>query len=69
MFSTTDADEEAHLSSCIHGYHIYNAIWSATVKEEFQRAKKLRMRGTDMQIFILQSPNVVGALTSIDFYN
>ena len=49
MFSTTDAYAEAHLSSCIHGYHIYNAIWSATVEEEFQRAKKLRMQGTDMQ--------------------
>ena len=49
MFNNMDADEEAHLSSCVHGYHIYNVIWSATVGEELQCVKKLEMRRTDMQ--------------------
>ena len=49
MFSTIDAKKEAHLSSCIHGYHVYNAIWSATVGEELQWAKKFGMRRTDKQ--------------------
>ena len=44
-----DANEVAHLSSCIHGYHIYNAIWSATVGEELQCAKKLGIGRTDIQ--------------------
>ena len=44
-----DVDKEARLSSCMHSYHIYNAIWSATVGEELQRVKKLEMRRTDMQ--------------------
>ena len=48
MFSTMDADEEAHLSSCMCSYDVYNAIWSATVGEELQYAKKLAMRRTDM---------------------
>ena len=38
MFSTMNANKEAHLSSCIHGYNIYNAIWSGTVGEELQCA-------------------------------
>ena len=41
MFSTMDADKEAHLNSYIRGYHVCNAIWSATVGEELQYAKKL----------------------------
>ena len=49
MFSTMDTNEEAHPSSCIHGYHIYNAIWNATIGEELQCAKKLGMQRTDMQ--------------------
>ena len=44
-----DADKETHLSSCVHSYHVYNAIWSATVGEELQCAKKLGMQRTDMQ--------------------
>ena len=38
MFSTMDADIEAHLSSFIRDYHVYNAIWSVTVGEELQCA-------------------------------
>ena len=41
MFSTMNTNKEAHLSSCIHGCHVYNAIWSAAVGEELQCAKKL----------------------------
>ena len=41
MFSTMDANEEAHLSSCICGYHVYNAIWSATIREELQCAREV----------------------------
>ena len=26
MFSTTDANEEAHLNPCIRGYHVHNVI-------------------------------------------
>ena len=44
-----NADEEAHHSSCIHGYHVYNTILCATVGEELQCAKKLGMQRTDMQ--------------------
>ena len=40
MFSTMNADKEAHLSSCVCGYHIYNAIWSA-VTEELQYAREI----------------------------
>ena len=49
IFSTMDANKEAHHSSCIRGYYIYNAIWCATVGEELQCAKKLGMPRTDMQ--------------------
>ena len=38
MFSAMDVDKELHLSSCVCGYHIYNAIWSVTVGEELQYA-------------------------------
>ena len=31
-----NADKVAHLSSCIRGYHVYNAIWSALVREKLQ---------------------------------
>ena len=41
MFSTMDADEEAHLSSFKHGYHIYNAIWSVAIREELQCAREV----------------------------
>ena len=44
-----DADKEAHLSSCLHRYHVYNTIWSATAGEELQCAKKLGMRRTGIQ--------------------
>ena len=49
MFSIMDANEEVHLSSCICGYHVYNAIWSGTVGEELQCSKKLGIRKTVMQ--------------------
>ena len=49
MLNIMDVNEEAHLSSCIHGYHIYNAILSVTVGEEFQCVKKLGMQRTDIQ--------------------
>ena len=41
MFSTMDANEEAHLSFCIQGYQVYNVIWSATVEEEFQYVREV----------------------------
>ena len=49
MFSIMDANEEVHLSSCIRGYHDYNAIWSGTVGEELQCSKKLGIQKTLMQ--------------------
>ena len=55
MFSSMDADEEAPFSSCIHGYHFYNVIWSATLGEELECSKKLEMR---YAISILQGPHV-----------
>ena len=48
MYGTMDANEEAHLSFCKRGYHIYTVTWSETVGEELQCAKKLVMRRTDM---------------------
>ena len=36
MFSTMDANEDAHLSYCICGYRVCNIFWSATVGEELQ---------------------------------
>ena len=45
MFSTMDADEEPHFNSCICGYHVYNAIWSATVGEDLQCAKSWECEG------------------------
>ena len=53
MFSTMDANEEVHLSSCIHGYHVYNVVCSATVVEELHCVKKLGMQRTDRQSPIL----------------
>ena len=43
MFSIMDASKEANLSSCIRGYHVYDAMWSATVGEELQCIRKLGM--------------------------
>ena len=36
MCNTMDADKEAHLSSCICGYHVYDVVWSATDGEKLQ---------------------------------
>jgi len=33
--SFMDAKEEAHLSSCMWGYHVYNTSWTVIVGEEF----------------------------------
>ena len=44
-----DADKEVRLSSCVHSYHIYNAIWSAAVGEELHCTKRLGMQRTGMQ--------------------
>ena len=63
MFSTMDDNKEAHLSSCIRDYHVYNAIWRATVGEELQCAKKLPGNAKDRYAtYILRGPDVVGHL-------
>ena len=54
MFSTMDANEEVYLSSCIRGYHIYNAIWSAAVREELQCAREVGNAKDGYTIFVLQ---------------
>ena len=36
IFNTMNADKEAHLSSCIRGYHVYDAVWNTTVGEKLQ---------------------------------
>ena len=53
MFSTMDTDEEAHLSSGIHGYHVYNAIRSATVGQELWCAREVGNVKEGYAIFIL----------------
>ena len=63
MFSTVDADEEEHLSSCIPGYHIYNGRWSsAIVGEKLQCAKEVGNVKNRYAISVLQGPDVVGHL-------
>ena len=51
-----------HLSSCIRGYHIYNAIWSATVGEELQCAREVGKVKDGYAISVLQGSDVVGHL-------
>ena len=60
--STMNVDEEAHLSSCIRGYHIYNAIWSGTVGEELQSAREVENAKDRYAISILKGSDVVGHL-------
>ena len=60
MFGTMDANKEAHLSSCIHGYHIYNGCWSAIVGEKLQCAKEVGNAKDRYAISVLQGPDVVG---------
>ena len=66
MFSTMDADEEAHLSSCVCGYHVYNAIWSSIAGEELQCANRIAIEVGNVKdrnvISIIQTPDVVGHL-------
>ena len=62
MFSIMDADEEAHLHSCIQGYHVYNAIWSATVGEELQCVWELGNAKDGYTISVLRGSDVVGHL-------
>ena len=59
MFSTMDDDEEAHLSSCICDYHIYNAIGSATVGERVTVCKEVGNVKDRYVISILQGPDIV----------
>ena len=49
MFSAMDDNEEAHFSSCIHGYHIYNAFRVQQSERSFTVQEKLGMQRTDMQ--------------------
>ena len=55
MFSTMDTDEEAHLSSYICGYYIYNVSWSATVGEELQCAKSREFEGQICNLCLTRS--------------
>ena len=63
-----DADKEAHLSSCVCGYHIYNAIWSVTVREELQYAREIEnaMDGYTNNVRFMRF-RCSRALTSKDF--
>ena len=62
MPTTKDANEEAHLSFCIQGYHIYNAIWSAIVKEELPCTRDVGNAKGRYAISVLRGSNVVGHL-------
>ena len=70
MFSTMNADKEVHLSSCIYGYHIYNAIWSVTAGEELQCAREIENAkdGYTKNLHFMRF-RCGGALTSKDFWN
>ena len=59
MFSTMDTNEEAHLSYCIHGYHVYNAIWSATVRKELQSTREVGNAKDRYTIFVLRCSDVM----------
>ena len=63
MFNTKDADEEAHLSSCICGYHIYNVIWNETETVEEELPRQLENAKVKYTISVLQGLGVVGHLT------
>ena len=57
-----DTDKEAHLSTCVCDYHVYNAIWSVAIKEELQCAREVG-NAKDIRF------RCHGALTSKDFLN
>ena len=59
MFSTMDTNKEAHLSSYVCGYYIYNAIWSVTVREELQYAREVGNAKDGYTISIIQGSDVV----------
>ena len=70
MFSTKDADEEAHLSFFIRGDHVYNAISSATVGEELQCAREVGIAKDGYSYFLhFTRFRCSGALTSKDSQN
>ena len=62
MISTMDANKGAHLSSCIGGYHIYNAIWSATVREKLQCAREVGDAKDQYTTSVLRGSDIVGCL-------
>ena len=62
MFGAMDANEEAHFSSCTCGYHVYNAIWSATVGDELECAREVGNVKDAYAISVLQGSDVVGHL-------
>ena len=57
-----DANIEPHLSSCIRGHHVYDAIWSTTVREELQCAREIWNVKDRYAISILPHSDVVGHL-------
>ena len=57
-----DAAEEAHLSSCICGYHVYSAIWNATVGEELQCTREIGNAKDGYITCVLQGSDVMGHL-------
>ena len=71
MFSTMNADEEAHLSSYISGCHVYNAIWSVTVGEQLQCAREVEYGkdGYVMSVYKVQMYLVAHLRTLKVFYN
>ena len=57
-----NAAEGAHLSSCIHGYYVYNAICNVTVRKELQCGREIGNVKDGYTISILQGSNVLGCL-------
>ena len=60
MFSTINAIEEAHLSSYIHEYHVYNAILGATVGGKC--AREVGNAKDESTISVLRGSDVAGHL-------
>ena len=59
---TMDGEEQMHLSSCIRGYHVYNAVWSAIVGEELPCTREVGNAKDRYAVSVLQGLNIVGHL-------
>ena len=62
ILCTMDADKQVYLSSCVHGYHIYNSNWGAIAREELQWVREIGNMKDRYPISVLRHSDVVGHL-------